>query len=24
VASVILLVIVGYIHSWLGVWPFPA
>ncbi len=24
VASFILLVIVGYIHSWLGVWPFPA
>ena len=24
VGSVILLVVIGYIHSWLGVWPFPA
>jgi len=23
-ASVVLLVVVGYIHNWLGVWPFPA
>lgn len=24
VASVIALVVIGYIHSWLGVWPFPS
>ncbi len=24
VGSIVLLVVIGYIHNWLGVWPFPA